>query len=153
MEFKIRKATLEDIKRLRDVKPSLTDEQIVERLKRQGEKLLEYLVLEIKGEIVSFVLLKWHGKETHPEYPDMEDLYTKEGERAKGYASLLIKECEKLSKEKDFKKIGLAANPDPNENARRLYEKLGYKHDGGKSYIDGIYNGVEDWVIDLEKQL
>ncbi|PIY66246.1 hypothetical protein COY91_00730 [Candidatus Shapirobacteria bacterium CG_4_10_14_0_8_um_filter_39_15] len=131
----------------------MTDEQIVERLKRQGEKLLEYLVFEIDGEVVSFVLLKWHGKETHPEYPDLEDLFTREDKRGKGYASALIKECENLVKEKGHKKIGLAANPDLNENARRLYEHLCYKHDGKKSYIDGIYNGVEDWVVDLEKEI
>jgi len=150
---KIRKATLKDIKQLIKVKPSLTDEHIVERLKRQGEGLVEYLVLEVNNEIVSFILLKWHGKETHPEYPDMEDLFTREDQRAKGYATTLIKECEKLARERGFKKIGLAANPDLNENARKLYEKLDYHHDGGKSYVDGIYNGVEDWVINLEKSL
>ena len=148
-----RKATLKDIAQLKKVKPSLTDEQVVERLKRQGEKLLEYLVLERNGEVVSFILLKWHGKESHPEYPDMEDLYTREDQRGKGFATKLIKECERLVKQRGFKKIGLAANPDLNENARRLYKKLGYSHDGGKSYIDGIYDGVEDWVVDLEKEL
>lgn len=150
---KIRKATLKDIAQLKKVKPSLTDEQAVERLKRQGEKLVEYLVLEINGEIVSFVLLKWHGKESHPEYPDMEDLYTREDRRGTGFATKLIKECEKMVRERDYKKIGLAANPDLNENAHQLYENLGYRHDGKKSYIDGIYNGVEDWVVDLEKEL
>jgi GNAT superfamily N-acetyltransferase len=150
---KIRKATLKDIEDLKKVKPTLTDEHICERLKRQGEKLLEYLVLETNGEVVSFVLLKWHGKETHPEYPDIEDLFTREDQRAKGYGSALIKECEKLAKEKGFKKIGLAANPDINENARGLYEKLGFRHDGKESYVDGIYNGVEDWVVDLEKEI
>lgn len=149
----IRKATLKDIDQLKKVKPSLSDEHAVDRLKRQGEKLLEYLVVEDDGVIVSFVLLKWHGKETHPEFPDLEDLYTREDKRGKGYATLLIKECEKLAKQRGFKKIGLAANPDLNENARRLYEKLGFRHDGGKTYVDGIYNGVEDWVVDLEKTL
>jgi len=150
---KIRKATLKDIDQLKKVKPSLNDGQVVERLKRQGEKLVEYLVLEKDEEIVSFVLLKWHGKESHLEYPDIEYLYTREDRRGKGFATKLIKKCEKLVKRKGLKKIGLAANPDLKENARRLYEKLGYHHDGGKPYIDGIYDGVEDWVVDLEKRL
>lgn len=150
---KIRKAILEDIGQLKKVKPSLTDEHIVERLKRQDEKLAEYLVFEVDGEVVSFVLLKWHGKKTHPEYPDMEDLFTRDDQRAKGYATALIKECEKLAKSRGFKKIGLAANPDLNEHARKLYGKLGYRHDGGESYVDGVYNGVKDWVVDLEKNL
>lgn len=150
---KIREATIKDIKQLKKVKTSLTDEHVVERLKRQGEGLVDYLVLEVDGEVVSFVLIKWHGKKTHPEYPDMEDLFTREDQRAKGYATALIKECEKLAKGKGFKKIGLAANPDLNEHARKLYEKLGYCHEGGESYVDGIYDGVKDWVVDLEKSL
>lgn len=150
---KMRKSEPGDIEQLRKVKPSLTDKQIVERLKRQDEKLVEYLVLEDNGEIVSFILLKWHGKKSHPEYPDMEDLYTRKDQRGKGFATRLIKECERLAKQRGFKKIGLAVNPDVNKNACRLYEKLGYYHDGKKSYIDGIYNDVEDWVVDLEKEL
>lgn len=35
----------------------------------------------------------------------------------------------------------------------QLYDKLGFKHEGGKKYIDGVYNNVEDWVIDMEKKL
>jgi ribosomal protein S18 acetylase RimI-like enzyme len=150
----IRKATLDDIGELKKVKTSLTDEQIVDRIKRQKDaKDIDYLVYEKDGELVSFVILKWKGKETHPEYPDMEDLHTKESERTKGYATKLIDKCEELAREHGFTKIGLAVNPDSNSYARRLYEKLGYKHDGGKSYLDGIYNGVEDWVIDMEKEL
>lgn len=149
----IRRAVLADMPQLMKVKPALSDEHAVERIKRQAEGLVEYLVLETNGEIVSFVLLKWHGKATHPEYPDMEDLFTREDQRGKGYGSKLISECERLAGEKRFKKIGLAANPDLNEHARKLYEKLGYKHDGGKGYVDGVYNGVEDWCIDMEKAL
>lgn len=59
---KIRKASSKDIVQLKKVKPALTGDQALERLKKQSERLLEYLVLEINGEIVSFVLLKWHGK-------------------------------------------------------------------------------------------
>lgn len=83
----------------------------------------------------------------------MEDLYTREDQRGKGLATKLIKKCEKLVKQKGFNKIGLAVNPDLNENAHRFYIKLGYRHDGKKSSIDGVYDGVEDWVIDLEKIL
>lgn len=151
--IKIRKAIIQDIEQLKKVKPSLTDEQISERLKRQGEGVFEYLVLETEDGIVSFVLLKWRGKKSHPDYPDVEDLFTREDQRGKGYGTMLIKECEHLVKEKGLKKIGLAANPELNERARRLYEKLGYHHDGKKPYVDGVYDGVEDWVIDLEKEL
>lgn len=149
----IRKAEIKDIPHLTGVKSTLSGEHAMERIKRQKEGLVEYLVLENEGVVVSFVLLKWHGKSTHPEYPDIEDLFTQEDQRGKGYGTKLIHECERLAKDKGFSKIGLAANPDSNEHARKLYEKLGYSHDGKNSYIDGVYNGVEDWCIDLEKDL
>jgi len=151
--FIIRNAKIEDIPGLIRVKRTLSEEHAMERIKRQREKLVDYLLLEDEGEIVSFVLLKWHGKSTHPDYPDIEDLFTREDQRGKGFGTKLITECEKLAREKGFSKIGLAANPDSNEHARKLYEKLGYSHDGKSSYVDGVYNGVEDWCIDLEKNL
>ena len=152
-QTRIRQASKEDKDTLLKVKPDLTEDIVSDRLDRQEKNEVDYLVLEKDGVIVSYVLLKWVGRKTHPEYPDMEDLYTKKEERGKGYATKLIKECEKRAKEKGFKKIGLAVNPQINNYARKFYEKLGYKHDGGKSYVDAVYNGVEDWVIDLEKEL
>jgi hypothetical protein len=37
--------------------------------------------------------------------------------------------------------------------ARALYERLGYVATGENSYLDDVYDGDEDWVIDLEKRL
>ena len=34
-----------------------------------------------------------------------------------------------------------------------LYQKLGYTSLGNEPYLDGVYNGVEDWVIDLVKAI
>ena len=149
----IRLARVTDYEMLKKIKPSISDRIIEERLSRQEEGKVEFMVLEDNNESVSFVLLKWEGKKTHPEYPDMEDLYTKEESRRKGYATLLIKECEKRVKEKGFKKIGMAVNPDKNSKAKVFYERLGYKHYGSKPYVDAVYNGAEDWVIDLEKEM
>jgi GNAT superfamily N-acetyltransferase len=149
----IRKATQEDIFRLCQLKPSLTKEVIKERLTKQNKGEVEFLVLEKNKQIISFILLKWFGKGTHPDYPDIEDLFTRKSYRGKGYATQLIAECERKAKEKGFTKVGLAVNPSLNTYAKRFYEKLGYKHDGKQSYIDGVYNGVEDWCIDMEKPL
>ncbi|KKQ98203.1 MAG: GCN5-related N-acetyltransferase [Candidatus Woesebacteria bacterium GW2011_GWB1_39_12] len=149
----IRLARVTDYETLKKIKPSISDRIIEERLSRQEEGKVEFMILEDNNEPVSFVLLKWEGKKTHPEYPDMEDLYTKGEFRRKGYATLLIKECEKRVKEKGLKKIGMAVNPDKNSKVKVFYEKLGYRHDGGKLYVDAVYNGVEDWVIDLEKEI
>jgi GNAT superfamily N-acetyltransferase len=149
----IKIATDQDISKIQKMRQSLTRNIIVERLHLQYKQKAELLVLEKDNEIISYVFLKWNGKETHPEYPDMEDLFTKETERGRGFGTLLIKECEKRAKEKGFSKLGLAVNHKLNPKAKKLYEKLGYKHDGRKSYVDGIYNGTKDWVIDLEKDL
>lgn len=149
----VRKAKEIDRAGLKEVRIDLTEKQISERLNQQSKGEAEYLVVEENGQIVSFVLVKWKGKKSHPEYPDMEDLFTNETERGKGYGTSLIRECEKMTKQKGFKKIGLAVNPTLNNQAKVFYEKLGYKHDGKPTYIDGIYKGVEDWVIDLEKEL
>ena len=149
----IRNVSTNDINSLKLIKPTLELNTINNRLERQLKKEVEFLILENKGKPVCFVLLKWNGKETHPEYPDIEDLYTKESERGKGYGSKLIAECEKRSKEKGFNKIGLAVNPDKNCSAYRLYLTLGFEPTNEKPYIDGVYNGVEDWCIDMEKSL
>lgn len=149
----IRNAAVKDVTQLQSLRPSLTSETVQERLKQQKQDQAEFLVLEKDGKIISFVVLKWSGKKTHPEYPDMGDLFTRETERGKGFGTLLVKECEKRAKEKGFKKIGLCVNPTLNPQAKSFYENLGYKHDGGKPYVDGVYNGTKDWVIDLEKDL
>lgn len=149
----IRKVTIDNIDQLKLVKPTLDLETINSRLERQQKGEVEFLVLDNEGELVCFVLLKWKGKNTHPEYPDIEDLYTKESERGKGYASKLIAECEKKAIKKGFSKIGLAVNPNENCSTHRLYKKLGFKDTNEKPYIDGIYNGTEDWCIDMEKSI
>lgn len=145
--------TESDIPKIKDIKPAINNQQVLERLHMQNNGLADFILLSDDEQPISFVLLKWKGKPTHPEYPDIEDLYTSELHRGMGYGTLLIKECERRSKERGYSKIGLAVNPEDNPKAKRLYERLGYVYDGNKSYIDGVYNGVEDWVIDLEKEL
>lgn len=149
----IRKVSKSDINNLLLIKPSQSPESILERLNLQEKGEVDYLLLEENGEPISFVLVKWKGKPSHLDYPDMEDLYTREQYRGKGWGSRLIKEVEATVKKRGFSKIGLAVNPTENSRAKTLYEKLGYKHDGKDRYLDGVYNGTEDWVIDLEKNL
>ncbi|PIZ41187.1 hypothetical protein COV28_00960 [candidate division WWE3 bacterium CG10_big_fil_rev_8_21_14_0_10_48_23] len=151
--MKIRKATKFDIPILQIIKPSLPVKAVENRLERQKRGEVGFLILEENGAPVSFTLLKWRGKSTHPEYPDIEDLFTKKSERGKSYASILIEECEKRARNRDYTKIGLAVNPTENPKAKEFYERLGYRHDGRDAYLDGTYNGVEDWVIDMEKEL
>lgn len=149
----IRNATSGDVDQILKIKSGIDLETINTRLEKQSQGLVEFLVVEDDNNLVSFVFLKWQGKATHPQYPDMEDLYTRQQFRGRGYATALIKKCEQLSHQKGFTKIGLAVNPDLNQLALQFYQHLGYQSTNEPSYIDGVYNGVEDWCIDLEKNL
>lgn len=149
----IRLATISDITQLKLVKPTITTENIQERINLQLKNQAEFLVIDTGTDLAGFALLKWFGKPTHPEYPDIEDLYIKNSYRKKGLATILLQACEQRSQEKGYTKIGLAVNPSHNCPAKKLYLKCGYKHDLKPHYIDGIYDGVEDYVIDLEKNL
>ncbi|MEI6327381.1 MAG: GNAT family N-acetyltransferase [Candidatus Roizmanbacteria bacterium] len=143
----------QDRKALKAIYPSLTDQTITDRLTQQADGKIAYLVLKDKGKLVSTVVLCWAGKACHPDYPDIVDLYTKESERGKGYASMLILECERVAKTRGFRKIGMAVNPERNCRAKKLYEQLGYHHDGGEPYVDGVYDGTKDWCINLVKEI
>lgn len=49
--------------------------------------------------------------------------------------------------------MSLAVNPNLNPKAKMLYERLGYTQTKTALYLDGIYDGDEDWVIDMVKEL
>lgn len=150
--MKIKQVGKDDFDLVQLIKPSLSQETFNQRLEDQSKGFVDFLVLE-DAQPIGFVLLKWNGKPTHPEYPDIEDLYVKDGLRGKGYGSILIKECESRAKKKGCSKIGIAVNPTENSAAKSLYVRLGFKQVGYEKYLDGVYNGVEDWVVDMEKSL
>lgn len=151
--MRIRFANEEDLAEFRRLGPTLSIRSIGERLNYQIIGIAIFLVAEENGKLAGWVYLKFNGKPTHPEYPDMEDLFVGEESRGRGVGSALIAECERRARELGYRKIGMAVNPDLNPKARAFYERLGYRHDGKSSYVDGIYDGVEDWVIDLEKEI
>lgn len=151
--MQIRNVTPNDRQQIQQVKPKLEPWRIAERLAAQAAGLAEFLAVEADHELRCFVYLKYGGKATHPDYPDLEDLFTRADSRQRGYATALLNACERRVAQRGFTKIGLAASPDPTDPGRRLYVKLGYRPDGRAAYVDGIYNGVEDWVIDMEKVL
>lgn len=149
----IRNATDSDLQALTQIRQNMPAETVLERLKKQAAHGVEYLVFESESKIVGHVVLRWQGKLTHPDYPDMVDLYVQESQRGKGYGTKLIAECERRAKERGFTKMGLAVNPDLNDPAVKLYTTLGYKHTGDKPYVDGVYDGTKDWCVDMEKDL
>lgn len=60
-------------------------------------------------------------------YAHIESLRVKEEYRNQGIGTQLILESEKLAKQKGLTKIGIAVGETDNPNARKLYEKMGYK--------------------------
>lgn len=84
----IRRVDEKDFAAIQAIKLSRTKKSFEENLLQQEKGDVEFLAVEVNGELVCYVILKWHGKPSHPEYPDLEDLYTKESARGKGYAEL-----------------------------------------------------------------
>ena len=154
---KIRQANHNDGERLAHVKPYWGDERaeiiIARRLQQTQEGKGAYLVAEIDDQIVGHVFLKFYGKETAPNYPEVEDLYVQEKFRRQGVGTALMQQCEVIARSNGFNMIGLAAGVDETGHERLLYKKLGYILTGDEPYVDGVYNGVEDWVANMKKEL
>jgi len=151
--MEIREAQEKDIPQIMQIKNWGTKKDYLTRISKTMEGKAEYLVIEENGEILGHIFLKFYGSKTAPDYPDIEDAFIKEELRGQGIGTKLIEEVEKIAKEKGFHKIGLGVNPTLNPKAKSLYERLGYKDTGNPPYLDAVYNGTEDWVIDMVKEL
>ncbi len=158
--MKIRPATPADIEELTHLKKPKFErhrhvfhQNQLERLKEMEEGKVVYLVAEESGVLVAHVLLKLNGIPTEPGYPNINDLHVLEERQNKGIGTKLLAEVEAMMQKRGFSKISLAVNPTLNPNAKRLYERLGYKQTKTPPYLDGVYDGDEDWVVDMVKQL
>lgn len=158
--MKIRIATSEDISHLTHLKKPQKEYHVkifhdnqIKRLKDMENEEAIYLVAEEDNKIIAHLLLKMNGTSYEPAYPNMNDLYVAEEMRNMGIGSKLIQEAEKITKQKGYRKISLAVNPTLNPKAKELYERLGYQQTDTKPYLDGVYDGDEDWVIDMVKKL
>lgn len=123
------------------------------RLKEMQRGEAVQLVAEEDGLIVGQVFLTYYGKATYPQYPDIRDLHVIDARRSQGIGTELIHVCEHLAMQKGYNTIGLAVNPELNSRARMLYQRLGYLTTGDSPYLAGVYEGQEDWVIDMVKRL
>ena len=154
----LRQANDNDIEKLGLLKPYWGDDETPETIVTRRVQATQsnegaYLLAEIDGQIVGHVFLKFFGKQTALDYPDVEDLYVKESFRRQGVATALMQRCEVIASSAGFNAIGLAAGTDETGPERQMYKKLGYALIGSAPYVDGVYNGVEDWVVDMKKEL
>ncbi len=120
---------------------------------------LTFLVADLGGFPVGQIVILWHGKRSHPHFPDLQSLRVHPAFRGLGLGSRLIEAAEAFCAERGFEKVGLSVGLD-NPHARRLYERLGYNsqeviYDEEWSYTN--QNGTEihvvERVVDLAKDL
>ena len=144
---------LMDIDQLARVKEGFGEADVLARIQWLSTVNVTWYVWWNDNEPLGWTLIQWDGKITAPSYPDLFDLYIQPKFRSQGIGTQIIKRCEQLVRGAGYNKLGLAVNPDLNPRAYALYQRLGYYAISQDKYLDGIYNGVEDWVIDLEKDL
>lgn len=149
----IRLAIKNDIPQILKMKKATNSERYLKRIEKAEKKEAHYLVVEDNDKILGHVFLKLTGNTRHPEYPEIEDLFVDNALRGQGIGTKLLIECESLAMKECFEKIGLSVNPENNPRAVDLYEKMGFYQIKDSLFIDGVYEGVEDWCVDMVKKL
>ncbi len=149
----IRKAHEADLEKITLLKESDQAEAFRKKLKEMESGKALYLVADDNGEVVGHAFLKWYGTPSIPDYPSVEDLAVRLDQRRKGIGTMLLEKCEEIAKEKGFSQLGIQVNPDPTCPAHIMYLKYGFSDVGNKPYVDGVYNGVKDWVVDMVKSI
>jgi GNAT superfamily N-acetyltransferase len=146
-------ASIQDSKRLALVRKGFGEPEIQARFQWLSTVKVTWYIWWVDHEPRGWVLIQWNGKPTVPSVPDLNDLYVHPSFRSQGIGTKIIKSCEQIVRSAGYDKLGLAVNPDLNPRAYALYQRLGYSAITQDKYLDGVYGGVEDWVIDLEKSL
>jgi ribosomal protein S18 acetylase RimI-like enzyme len=92
-----------------------------------------YLIAWHGTEPVGHFLLRWHGPTHDPtgRYPHdascLEAGATLPAYQRRGVGTGMIREAERIARAKGYRRIGLAVGSTDNPQARRLYERLGYR--------------------------
>ncbi|MDA1192475.1 MAG: GNAT family N-acetyltransferase [Candidatus Poribacteria bacterium] len=107
-----------------------------DRLDDQETGSALYLVACVNDHPVGYAMLRWAGRPTAPDYPDIEDMGVFPALRGYGIGTALIEACERVARERGHSRIGLAVNPTRNSSARALYERIGFRFSGTSPYHD-----------------
>jgi GNAT superfamily N-acetyltransferase len=146
-------ASIQETPKLAGIKEGFGEADLLERFQWLSTVNVSWYVWWVEQEACGWALIQWNGKPTAPSYPDLFDLYVHCGWRNQGIGTAILSACEQKVRDVGYTRLGLAVNPDRNPRAYALYRRLGYRTVSFNKYLDGIYDGVEDWVIDLEKVL
>jgi GNAT superfamily N-acetyltransferase len=151
LEIMLKEASIQNTARLTQIKDSFGEVDVAARFAWLATVNVTWYLWWLDHEPRGWALIAWDGKSSAPTYPDIFDLYVHRDWRGQGIGQQILHACEQIVRNAGHSKIGLAVNPDLNPRAYRFYQRLGYAPLSQDKYLDGVYNGVEDWVIDLEK--
>ncbi|BAJ64792.1 putative acetyltransferase [Anaerolinea thermophila UNI-1] len=146
LNIEIREVGTKDISQLERLFPQGGAEKHARRLVRQQNGSAVYLIAFLAEMPVGHLLLKWDGardeavRANRPvPCPDLEDLFVREEYRQQGIATQLLRHAEDLARQCGYAEIGLAVGLE-NPDARRLYDRLGYREAGFGTYrVHGMY--------------
>lgn len=133
------------------ISPDFDEARIREESHWLRENEGQWLLLFEGEELVGWGAIVWSGNDNHPDDPAIQNLWVRADRRGEGFGTYLLRAFERRARRRGFRRIGLAVNPEFNPAARRLYERLGYRHDGRAEYVDHVEGDFEDWVIDMLK--
>jgi ribosomal protein S18 acetylase RimI-like enzyme len=157
----IRSALPRDAERLRWSDGDDWKSRHEERIERQFRGEVIYFLALVRDYPIGHALLKWSGKPTAPDYPDVEDLRVFEPFRGLGVGTALLDACEQACRERGISEIGLAVGVE-NARARALYERLGYRVEPTPAYADHSRRRYDDdgnevepggYVVNMRKSL
>ncbi|MFC1526318.1 GNAT family N-acetyltransferase [Candidatus Latescibacterota bacterium] len=135
-----------------------------DRVRDADGEHLRYLVAACDGTVVGFCQLVFEQPPTWPEVklmPTMNDLQVREDMRSRGIGSFMIVVMEELARRRGFGEVFISTDPNGNERAFALYQRLGYEAMQEEPHLDrwsftssdGQLHEGEEWIVDLRKEL
>jgi ribosomal protein S18 acetylase RimI-like enzyme len=149
----IRDVNEKDIPQIVRLGSGSSSETMRKRVKYAQKNMGKFFLYLKNEEIIGQIYLRFYNPGKKDRYVGIEDLYVRKDSRNEGIGTELIRFSENCAKENGYMKIVLAVNPTYNKQAKRLYERLGYKENGTPPYVVEVVDNFENIAIDMEKTL